>query len=266
MATDQKTLWIAGLVAVTALGSLFASWTVGGTEVVADFREHAVPESIRLKGPQVDRLTAAEADGLRIKLPKDRPNRGPVGFALPIELRGDFEATATFEIFKAEAPDKGYGVGVTMGVDERARVGRYVRPKGAEVVVWDFWPVVEGARRMQSGARPCEARELRIRLRRTGTVLHFQWSPDSAGEEFQEVHNIEYGAVDTKVFTFLAESAGEPCALDVRVVELHVRGGSQAASIFQAFAGAAAAVAGGFLLWKWVRANTRVPEVKTCEP
>jgi hypothetical protein len=188
-----------------------------------------------------------------------------VGFALPIELRGDFEATATFEILRAEAPDKGYGVGVTMGVDERARVGRYVKPKGAQVVAWDFWPVVDGARRMQSGERPCDAREVRLRLKRTGAVVHFQWSPESEGEEFQEIHNIDYGNVDTKVFTFLAESAGEPFALDVRVMELQVRGWMPAVAIFQSFATAVAAIGGGFVVWKWVRAHTRIPEPKTFE-
>ena len=67
--------------------------------------------------------------------------------------------------------------------------------------------------------------------------------------------------MDTKWFTFMAESAGEPCGLDVRVAELQVRGGSRAASIFQAFAVAGAAVAGGFLAWKWV---TKLPESKAC--
>ncbi len=63
------------------------------------------------------------------------------------------------------------------------------------------------------------------------------------GEDFQEVHATEYGLEDTRFFTFVAESSGQPCAIDVRLVELEVRRGADTASLLRWLA-AGVAVAG----------------------
>jgi hypothetical protein len=217
--------------------------------------------AIRLSGPQVGRFASVEAEGLRIQLPKDRKDRAQVGFSVPLQLQGDFEVTATFEIVSAEVPKTGYGVGATVGVDDRARVGRYARPRGDQVILWDYWPVIDGVRKMEGRASPCIATAGRMRLRRSGALLHFEWAPATTGDDFEELHATEYGTDDTKFFTFVAESSGQPCAVDIRVTELRIRNLSEVTPVLRWLAvgcvGLAAAVTGGFFGWRWFHTRLR---------
>jgi hypothetical protein len=152
---------------------------------------------------------------------------------------------------KADVPGTGYGVGALLGVDDRARVARMVRPPGEQVVLWDYWPVVDGVRTMEGAAEPGIGNEGRLRLKRTGATLHYLWSPDDKGDDFHEVHATEYGYDDTKFFTFVAESSGQPCAVDVRVLEFQIRPCSTTVSILRwtalGIAAAGAVGAGGLL-------------------
>jgi hypothetical protein len=222
-----------------------------------------------LYGPGAGRLIKVEAEGLRITLPKDRESLSQVGFSIPLKVHGNFEITATFEIVEAETPKIGYGVGATMGVDDRARVGRYARPRGEQVILWDFWPVVDSVRKFEGGASPCVVTVGRMRLQRIGTILHFLWSAETSGENFDEIHTTEYGIEDTRFFTFVAESSGQPCAVDIRLVDIRIRSVSENAPIIQWSAAAVAAlcvVAGGGLLgWRLVKRKGAQPRLETPE-
>jgi hypothetical protein len=151
-----------------------------------------------------------------------------------------------------------------MGMDDRARVGRYVRPGGQEVILWDFWPVIDGVRKFEGRASPCSAPAGRFRLKRTGATLYFLWSPELHGGDFEELHNTEYGTEDTQFFTMVAESSGEKCGVDVRVQDVRIRNITAWTRTLQ-WLTAAVAVAGvaggGFLGWRELRAKPSAPRL-----
>ncbi len=263
----QRTLLLAVLSAAGGVGLfLGVSWLTWESVFFHDFRGRPLAGAIRLSGPQVGRFVKTEAEGLRITLPKDRQNLAQVGFAIDRQVRGDFEVTATFEIVQVEEPRAGYGAGVILGVDDRARVGRLVRPQGEQLILWDFWPVVDGVRKMEGNALPCIATSGRMRLKRTGAILHFQWSPGTSGEDFEEIHQIDYGAEDTKFFTCVAESSGQKCAVDIRVVDFQIRSVSANAPIYQWVAAGVAAIGvagGGLLGWRTLKPKRAQPRPET---
>jgi len=258
MFTTRNRLIVAGLLAGGGI-ALFALawWLTTGDGFAHDFRGgRAAPTALRLSGPQVGRFAKVEAEGLRITLPSDRKDVAQVGFSIPLQVQGDFEWTASYEIVDAETPKTGYGVGITIGVDDRARVGRYVRPQGEQVILWDFWPVIDGVRKFEGKAEPCTASSGRMRLARKEGTLHFLWSPEFTGDDFAEIHSTEYGTEPTKFFTLVAESSGQKAGVDVRVLEVRIDNVSAAGKTVRWGAAGLAALgilAGGLLCWTALR-------------
>jgi hypothetical protein len=62
--------------------------------------------------------------------------------------------------------------------------------------------------------------------------MHFLWSPSDTGENFEEIHQAEFGPEDLKLLRLelLARAGDRPCTLDVRLVELRIRSDSLAAN------------------------------------
>ena len=118
--------------------------------------------------------------------------------SLPIQ--GNFEITAAFQILEAETPTDGFGVGVTLYLqkvpprDEGATLCRFVRAKDKQILFWDRSIVRPGEEtKFDGGSAPCTARDFCLRLKRTGTTLRYQWAPGTEGEDFQEIHKLDFG-------------------------------------------------------------------------
>jgi DNA-directed RNA polymerase subunit RPC12/RpoP len=200
-----------------------------------DFRGRPIPADVERVGLRADQLKV-EAEGLRITLPNDTVQGAKHNFALPVTVAGDFEITATIEIITAKAAPASlnvYGVGVLMTITDGARIGRLTRAraKGGEVVTRDHWGQENGERKLLMGSSPCAEKVLRLRLKRTSTILQFLWAPGTEGDNFEGFYQYEYGANDVKEvrFSFNARAGATPNeqtpVLDVRIAGLQIGAG-----------------------------------------
>jgi len=193
-----------------------------------DFKGKPLPPNMTAHGPWRDSYIKVEAEGLRINVPKNRNEIAPLRLAMPARITGDFEITTTLEILHVEEPPPAiYGLGVLLSINETTRIGRLTRSKGEQVVTWDHWASVQGKRIFRSGASPCPAKVVRLRFKRTATTLHFLWAAEAAGDDFNEIHQVDFGAEDiTEIRVVLnANASGQPFALDFRLIDLEIRSG-----------------------------------------
>jgi serine/threonine protein kinase len=192
-----------------------------------DFRGQALPASMNLFGdPECVRF---EPEGLRITLPKDRQDLGPVGIATNLDLTGDFEITTTFELLEAESPPPSYGVGLTLVVRKpppaggSAAIGRLVRHKDRQLVVWDqSFGELNGKPRTETGSFPITDMVGRLRLKRTGASLHYAWAPGVSGDRFKALYRCDFGHEPICRITVSGVTGRMLCALDARILDLRI--------------------------------------------
>jgi hypothetical protein len=239
MSTDlrKSTCWTA-LTFPLALGLALGFFgAVRGADEPAefyhDFRGRPLPPELTVLGNS--EFVRSEAEGLRITLPKDRAPLTALDIATRFGLHGDFEVTTTFEILHAEAPATGFGVGVLMSVrkteppHEGASIARLVRAPGKEVLFWDrSYAGPDGKLKFEGRTAPVAATRGQLRLKRTETILHYLWAAGMTG--FEEIHKVNYGNNDVRRVAVGAVTGRQPCALDLRLIDLRVRhSGSMAA-------------------------------------
>jgi hypothetical protein len=120
-------------------------------------------------------------------------------------------------------------VGVRLNKADPSREGatlcRLVRAGGRQIILWDRAVEVPGqpGTVTHEGAVPCTDKVVRLRLKRTGATLAYLWAPGAAGEDFQEIHQEEFGTDDIKNFWLTAKTGQQPCNVDVRLLNLEVR-------------------------------------------
>jgi hypothetical protein len=216
---------------------LLIAATARGQEPPFDFRHdfRGKPLPTELKKFQVNQegLLKFEPQGLRITLPKKyvHPLNG-VGVASSTVIHGDFEVTATVEVIDLEPPKGGPGAGVGLSVDaptKQQQLRRVVGAKGRHSIMWTGYhsPNKKNPEWTQAAA-PCAENVLRMRLKRTGTTLHYLWAPGAAGDEFVEVHQQEFGNDDIEHVRLFAMNGRQACLVDVRLLDLRIRIGSDA--------------------------------------
>jgi hypothetical protein len=272
-------LWLPGLLGLPALSLAFVPGDQpatpperGGEERVYDFRGQPLPPGMDVIGhPQAEQFVQGEAEGLRVRLPRDRDGNQGVVLSMPVETEGDFDITLAFEVLRAEEPPPGvrsYGVGVLMSVNEAARIGRLARANGNQVVSWDRWDKTEVTPKFLSGASPGTGNVGRLRLKRLKPTLHFLWAPGTSGDHFEEIYRCEFGEDLTLLrLEFAADEGGLPGALDVRLFDLRIRG-AQPDSLPQQRTragkgwvllalGIAFLVLGALGVWHWLRPGKR---------
>jgi hypothetical protein len=196
-----------------------------------DFRGKPLPDELTLFGQNVETFITQEPEGLRIKLPKARDNYQPVGMRTTFSLRGDFEITVAVEILHAEVPKvkESFGVGATLYVNraatptEGSTLGRLMRTGGRETVVWDRSPGQNS--KFEGSDRPCLAKTVRLRMKRTGNQWHYLWAPGAAGDNFEEVNQWQFGDEEIKQVTLRCATGGQPCAVEVRYIDLLIKSG-----------------------------------------
>jgi hypothetical protein len=99
----------------------------------------------------------------------------------------------------------------------------FVRAKDKQILFWDRSIVRPGEEtKFDGGSAQCTAKELRLRLKRTGTTLRYQWAPGTTGGEFQEIHKLDFGADDIKLVELRWTTGRQPCTLDARLLDLRI--------------------------------------------
>jgi RNA polymerase sigma factor (sigma-70 family) len=203
-----------------------------------DFRGRPIPPEFALYGDLEGKFLRQEPEGLRITLspPYIHP-WGGVGLLSKIGLRGDFEVTSTWEILHLEPPLEGgnIGVGATMRVhqgDEHseaaATLARVMHFGEREAIFWDLaqeHPADSGLRR--AGGTPCQEKVVRLRLKRTGDVLHYLWAPGQEGQNFEKIHSTPFVLDDIRSVRFSVTTSRFPHNVDVRWLNVQFRNSGQ---------------------------------------
>jgi hypothetical protein len=213
-----------------------------------DFRGKPIPAELTFFNADEGKFFKEEPEGLRITLPNTWTHKwGGVGFRTSFGFGGDFEVTATVEILHNETPRSGYGVGALLALStqaSRASLGRLVRPDGRQIIL------VERNRPKWAEERvPCDDAVVRLRLKRTGPTLYFLWAPGTAGNDFQEVHQCEFGSDDIERIRLSGITGQQPCNLDVRLIDLRVRSQKSDGVLQQEGQQSAGPVSGRWKIW-----------------
>lgn len=201
-------------------------------EFYHDFRGRPLPPELVLYQAEEENLVQAEPGGLRITLPADYHHpAGGVGVRTNFAVRGDFEATATLELVRINAPPRGSGAGVGIAVDTPTKGKQLRRVVGAKgnpnLLVTGFVLAGKGQHWDKEYRTPCPDNLLRLRLARSGTTLHYAWAPGLVGDNFVELHQEDIGTDDVDHVKVMALNAQKPCLVDVRLLELRIRSGPQ---------------------------------------
>jgi serine/threonine protein kinase len=203
-------------------------------EQVYDFRDRPIPAGVSPLSGGSEKYTKVESEGLRITLPKDREDFPSPAFSMTLEVEGDFEITVTFDILHVDRPARGaksYGLGLMMSVNETFRIGCLERAEGT-VAMWDRWDTVGGQRKLLTGAFPSTSQKGRLRLARSSNKLSFLWSPEFEGDRFQEIGKCNIGGetiTDLRLELVTNLGGGKKGELDLRLIELGIRGSNFAA-------------------------------------
>jgi hypothetical protein len=196
-------------------------------EVYQDFRgSRSLPAWLQLRGRDADAVTTPEEQGLHIVLPATREKNGTVFVQPTFSVAGDFEITASYQLLAATKPSDGYGVGVSLSVspteaqDKFAKVARALRVKEGSVYITEYWNR-EPPKEYKTSHVTTDAKAGRLRLARTGSVLHFLVA-DVPGGDFREIKKREFGIEDVaNIRLGVSGSPGNTC--DARLVDLRIR-------------------------------------------
>jgi hypothetical protein len=196
-------------------------------EFYQDFRGKQTHFALRWTGTNGDEEITADERGVRIKLPANRGRSDPVGLVIDAPLRGDFEATARYELLDAPQPRRG-GVGFEMYVqletpaDDAIVLHRLKRPDGSEQYLCGHYLTVDGKRRYDTKFAAAAAPTGQLRVARKGTEFTLS-AAEGEGGAFQELVRGDWGAADVKRLRVAASTAHHPEQADVRLVDLKVR-------------------------------------------
>jgi hypothetical protein len=193
-----------------------------------DFRKSAPDDSLPrdLRFLRVDKpgLLQFQEGGLLIKVPKTHslPKGKGLGLETDFGLSGDFEITVAFDNFQAELPASGSGVGFGIYLravdDAQALFSRLVQPNNTQVLKMNWF------NKNVTQTSPCTDTAGKIRLKRTGTSLDFQWAPGTKSDDFASVFQCDFGNGNVLFVQLNTTNGGVPCDQEVRVLDLRFRG------------------------------------------
>jgi hypothetical protein len=193
-----------------------------------DFRGKPLPTEFGYYQLTDPGFLQTEPEGLRIKIPDffTVPSWG-VGIRTLFSVRGNFEATAVLEVLHIDPPQAGTDAGVSLalhpvdlGKNAATGLDRFLRTEEVQGIRWY---------NRQSGKRveiSTLSKICSLRLKRTGTILHYLWSPGTRDDAFQEIgqadwpHEIEH----IRVVAFTTRWPDRPAQMDFRLHRFHVRG------------------------------------------
>jgi hypothetical protein len=240
-------LCIAGLL---SLGAVYAMPRPRPPELqdmlAHDFRgEKLLPEGLTYYNDGDSDFIKTEPDGTRITLPLGYQHPwGGVGFQMKRQFSGDFEVTATVEILRADVPRAGFGVGAAVRIEKvgypntgspgtaaASTLARIVKPGGDQVASWDIHYAAHPGEQLiyAAGGAPCSDSSGRLRLRRVGTMIYYEWARGATGDNFEEIDKREFGLEDVARVRLTALNGQQRIPVDVRLLDLRIRCGAATA-------------------------------------
>lgn len=195
-------------------------------EFYQDFRERpALDPALRVFGPGAEEVVTHEAEGLRIRLARNRDPSGAVGVQPRFAICGDFEITASYQILDADPGPFGPGVNLRVIVGqpmrEAADLARYRRIDEGDIYFVNRATAVPGGQpRRDSMTFPARTNAGRLRLRRTGSTLQFLVA-EGPNAPFGQLAQKEF-VTDDCILRFVAHTGKGP-GVDVRLVDLRIR-------------------------------------------
>jgi serine/threonine protein kinase len=241
----RQRLGLAALVLVASLGLgmvfWFAAGGAGGTDPTAGGAGAAGPPELNagflqdLRSADLSHSllrpmgegVSLEAEGVRIKLPAGQGMPG-AGLATNAEVHGDFEITGSFEILKADRPDVGYGVGVSLFVaidpntNDAVTLARRLMPDGKTVFVSNRMTPVNGQLRHKVKTVPSTAAAGRLRIQRVGPKVRFLVAEGNQ-VDYVQVDEVEFPTEDVRFVQFGGNTGRSASALDVRLLNFALR-------------------------------------------
>jgi serine/threonine protein kinase len=166
--------------------------------------------------------------GVRIVLPAHQGKLPRTGYRTNFATRGDFEATFSFDIMKADQPDTGYGVGVSIyaqldpKTNDAASLARRVLPDGRVLFLADRMIPSNGRLTHHVQTLPAAAAAGRLCLRRVGRVLRYLVA-DGADADLVPLTEFDFGPDDVRPITVGGDAGGSESGLDARLVDLTIR-------------------------------------------
>jgi hypothetical protein len=201
------------------------------TEAHFDFRNgHVPPELTPRKG--AERFLHPEPGGLRVTISREELQGQRPALITATSLKADFDVTLTFEVLDADDPEaySAYRVGFFLALpseNKNARIGWFAMPNRKQVIDCDIWDEVRYGVADES-MQHVGSKSGRLRLKRTGEMLQYLWSPELTGDNFSLIHKCAYPD-EVKFVRLVAETRQGHRNLDVRYLDLHIRGGSVSA-------------------------------------
>jgi S1-C subfamily serine protease len=165
--------------------------------------------------------------GLRITFPAGRGKLRDTGVFTTFSVRGDFEATVSFEILKADRPKDGRGVGPLLYAGNHTEndavvLARRLLPDGKAVFVADRVQRVQGKSTQQIKTLPSTATAGQLRLERQGTTVRYRVR-EGDDPEFVTVAEVAFGKGDVSVIETAGGTGGSEAGLDLRILDFTVR-------------------------------------------
>jgi hypothetical protein len=191
------------------------------------------PKGLERTGPAAEQCVTFEPGGIRITLPVDfsgqtgfHGERLDTGVVVPVEVRGDFEITATYEVLREPEPTNAGKLQTRLtldaGVDRRAHivttVSRRVAKWGTQYSAW-----VRREQEQKNKEIAARGATGRLRLVREGVVMSYFVSEEADGP-FKLIEQYPFSAAPLEDVRVTASTGGPKAALDVRITDLVIRG------------------------------------------
>jgi hypothetical protein len=198
------------------------------TEFYQNFRDSKAPElPLTLFGVKVAQVTHAEQRGLHIRIDANPEQMIRIGLNLPERFSGDFEITAGYEIVRADVPEQGHGVGISLladldsPLDEQLEILRLARVHEEQMYGCARIFGQPGNQKFHHHWFPTRSKAGHLRMARRGAELTYS-AREGGAETFEELFRGTCGTEDIQRIRFAAFLGHVPNSVDVYLKDLRV--------------------------------------------
>jgi hypothetical protein len=192
------------------------------------FRNQAVLDNkFELFGTISPQAVKSEPEGLRISLPSEK-KIGPTGISADFLLKGDFEITVGYELAKPAQPGRsGFELYIMSDTTTMEAIAfeRILRADGKDAYICNRMTTIDGGRRNTYGGGevPAKGKSGHMRIMRVGSKVALSVKEES-DVNFRVVHRVELGEEALKLVRIAALPYGTGTAIDLRLLDVRVRG------------------------------------------